>query len=156
MKKRFLAALTGCIVAISGISAFAAAKTIVLDGTAAEIPADMGSIKEMDDRTFVPVRFVSEKLGCTVKYNAIKMNDTLQENVTITDKNNVSYLMIKGENKLYIIPASGNGSVIEMDTAVFIDEAEGRTYIPIRFLAQALGYEVGWDEAAETVSLTAK
>ena len=40
-----------------------------------------------------------------------------------------------------------------MDTAAFIDEEEGRTYVPVRFLAEAMGYTVGWDEATQTVSL---
>lgn len=40
-----------------------------------------------------------------------------------------------------------------MDTNVFIDDSEGRMYIPIRFFAQAMGYTVGWDEATETVRL---
>lgn len=156
MKKRIMAAVLGCIIAMSGISAFAAAEKIVINGVVAEIPEEMGSIKEKDERTFVPVRFVSEQLGCTVKYNAIKMNDELQENVTITDKENISYLMTRGEDLLFVIPPTGNGSVIRMDAAMFIDETEDRTYIPIRFFAQALGYEVGWDEDTQTVSLTKK
>lgn len=35
----------------------------------------------------------------------------------------------------------------------YIDEASERTMIPIRALAEALGYEVGWDEAEERVTL---
>ena len=30
----------------------------------------------------------------------------------------------------------------------------GRMYVPIRFLAEAIGYNVGWDEATQTVTLT--
>ena len=41
-----------------------------------------------------------------------------------------------------------------MDTKAYIDDAESRFYLPIRFLAEAIGYNVGWDEATETVSLT--
>lgn len=156
MKKKLAAAVMTGVMALSSMSAFAAARTIVLNGEVAEIPADMGSIREIDERTFVPVRFVSEKLGCTVRYNSVKMNGVTQENITITDQNKISYLLTKGESLLYVIPNTGNGSVIKMDTEVFIDEAEGRTYIPIRFLAQALGYEVGWDEESGTVSLTAE
>ena len=156
MKKKLLALLTGCIVAFSSMSAFAAAQNIVIDGTTVDIPADMGSIKEMDDRTFVPVRFICEYLGCTVTYNSVSINDEPRESVNIVDKNNVLYLLTRDSDLLYIIPNVGNGSSIQMDTVMFIDDTEGRTYIPIRFLAQALGYEVGWDEASQTASLTAK
>ena len=54
-----LALVLGC----SSISAFAAAQSIVINGTVAEIPAEMGEIIEQDDRTFVPIRFVSEQMG---------------------------------------------------------------------------------------------
>ena len=40
-----------------------------------------------------------------------------------------------------------------MDTAAYIDSADNRTYLPIRFLAEALGYKVGWDESSLTVTL---
>ena len=43
-----------------------------------------------------------------------------------------------------------------MDTAAFIDATEGRTYVPIRYLAEALGYNVGWDETTQTVTLDKK
>lgn len=156
MKKRFLALLTGCIVAFSGMSAFAAAESIVINGTSVDIPADMGSIKEISDRTFVPVRFVSEYLGCNVSYNSIKVNDQLQEAITITDSANTSYLMLSGDNILYVLGTSENSRRITMDVNVFIDNTEDRAYIPVRFLADALGYDVGWDEETQTVSLTSK
>ncbi len=35
----------------------------------------------------------------------------------------------------------------------YIDEASERTMIPLRALAEALGYEVGWEEAEERVTL---
>ena len=41
----------------------------------------------------------------------------------------------------------------EMDTVPVVKD--GRTYAPVRYLAQEFGYEVGWDGAASTVTLTA-
>ena len=135
-------------------SAFAAATSIIIDGQVAEIPAEMGSIKEADNRTFVPIRFVMENLGCTVEYD-----DSLKL-ATITS-DDYAYLIQEGNDSLFMIPfridsskAFVDAKVIQMDTAAFIDNDESRMYIPIRFLAEAIGYTVGWDEATQTVSLT--
>jgi hypothetical protein len=39
-----------------------------------------------------------------------------------------------------------------MDTAAMI--SEGRTFVPVRFIAEALGLTVGWDAGTKTVLLT--
>ncbi len=147
MRKRILSLAVACGFLFQAMSASAAAQNILINGTAVDIPADMGSIREQDDRTFVPVRFVSEYLGCAVNYNGI------QQTATVTDQNGVSYLMQRDSNLLYVLPNTGMAGRYHMDTNVFIDDSEGRMYIPIRFFAQAMGYTVGWDEATETVRL---
>jgi len=43
---------------------------------------------------------------------------------------------------------------IKMDTVPILNKQEGRTYVPIRFIAEAMEYQVGWDEVTETVTLT--
>jgi hypothetical protein len=48
-----------------------------------------------------------------------------------------------------------DGAVTELDAPAFI--AEGRTFVPVRFIAEALGAEADWepkDAAVETVFLT--
>lgn len=155
MKKKLLALLLTCGLACTATTAFAAANQIIIDGQVAEIPADMGSIKERDDRTFVPVRFVMEYLGCSVSYSNTLVNGEVQEGVTVTDQAGTSYLMVRGSKQLYVLPgiAGGYGGPINMDTAAFIDDTEDRFYVPIRFLAQAIGYTVDWDEETQTVTI---
>ena len=51
---------------------------------------------------------------------------------------------------------TGESKSLQMDTAAYIDEAESRTYLPIRFLAEAMDYTVGWDAASGTVTLDSK
>lgn len=152
MKKKLLALLLTCGMAASSITAFAAAENIIIDGVTVEIPADMGSIKEKDDRTFVPVRFVSEYLDHVVKYSSTTVNGVPQESVTVSDAAGTSYLMVRGDDQLYILRAL-DGGAITMDTAAYIDDTEDRFYVPIRFLAEAMGYTVGWDEATQTVTM---
>lgn len=144
MKKFLLITLVCCLI-VTPLSAFAVAENIIIDGETITIPAEMGKVCEVDDRTFVPVRFVTEYLGCTVVYQEE------QQSATITDpKSEIYYFMMAGDDRLFVLP----GAVVLMDTKVFINNEEGRMYVPVRFLAEALGYTVDWDDATQTVTLT--
>lgn len=144
-----------CTASIGGIllcstNAFAVANVIKINGVEAEIPNGMGTIRESDDRTFVPLRFVSEFLKNTVWYD--------DETKTACVSSEEQVIFAQNENStLYVCSkVTGNSTSIEMDTSAFIDAAEGRTYVPIRYLAEAMGYNVGWDEATQTVTLDKK
>ncbi len=148
MKKTVIITLLLCAILLPCLSAGAAAQLITLDGTTLEIPADMGRVQEMDDRTFVPVRFICEYFGCTVSFNEA------QQSATITDKNNTSYLVMDGSNQLFVLPNFDAPMLYNMDTKTFIDQTDERMYVPLRFLAEAMKFTVNWDDATETVSIT--
>lgn len=151
---KYMRALFSGVVALAifltGVTAIAAANTIVIDGTVASIPPDMGRIQEKDSRTFVPIRFVSEFLKNEVWYDA--------EIKTAAIESGDDLIFIQNSNaELNVISKStGVPRKIYMDTAAFIDASENRMYIPIRYLAESLGYVVGWDEGTQTVSLNKK
>ncbi len=141
-----------CLAALifSSISAFAAANTIKIDGTVAEIPKGMGEIREKDNRTFVPFRFVSEALKYKVWYDDASKTAYVSSDeklLCVQDGNSVLFSVSK---------TTGESKSLQMDTAAYIDEAESRTYLPIRFLAEAMDYTVGWDAASGTVTLDSK
>ena len=152
MKKltALLAAL--CITLCGTMPAFAVAQSIVLNGVPSEIPSDMGEIIEQDDRTFVPIRFVSENMGKTVKYDE-KINAAI-----ILDKSDM-YIIQEGAMNIFKISDMGETVTTPMDTNTFVkqyDEAGGgRMYVPIRFVSEAFGYTVGWDDATQTVTIDA-
>lgn len=57
--------------------------------------------------------------------------------------------------KSYTLSVSGRQEAREMDVSPFL--ANGRTYVPVRYLAYALGVpdqDVGWDNKSKTVALT--
>ena len=150
MNQFFRKNLTSLIIALlilAPSSAFSAADSIIIDGVPAEIPADMGRIQEKDDRTFVPIRFISEFLN-----NAVWYDDAVK---TATIESEKSLIFIQNGNCVLniISKEKGTSDVITMDTVAFIDPSEGRTYIPIRYLAESLDYTVGWDEKTQTVTL---
>lgn len=83
-----------------------------------------------NDRTLIPVRTFSESLGYNVDY------DNENRTVTITGNDRIIKLAI-GDNDLTV-----NDEVTIMDTAAQI--VNDSTYIPIRFVAEALGYIVDY------------
>lgn len=147
-KLKVLSASAICFVMVfTSLYGFAAASLIKIDGVSAEIPENMGGIRERDNRTFVPLRFVSEFLNYTVWFDDVSKTAY----VSSDDK---LLLVQDGNSTLYSVSKlTGESTSVQMDTSAYIDENEGRIYLPIRFLAEAMNYTVGWDTESETVTL---
>ena len=86
----------------------------------------------VDNRTMVPIRVITELLGGTADWN----EETKEVTLTI------------------------DGKVIRMTVGVVLEKygvapviINGRTYVPIRFVADELGAETSWDEATKTVTI---
>ena len=91
-----------------------------------------------DNRTFVPVRFVAERLGAEVGWE----NDTQTAVITkgghtIRMKVGALTYTLDGVEKKLDVPAEFTPSV----------NNEFRTMVPVRFVTEALGYQVEWDQA---------
>ena len=93
------------------------------------------------DRTMLPARFVAENLGAVVSWNGDN------ESVTIEGNNRYIELFV-GSNLAKI-----DGETITLDSTPFIQN--GRTYVPVRFISEALGANVEWVEALQQVIITA-
>lgn len=92
------------------------------------IASDPGPI-QMKGTTFVPVRSLFESIGAKIGYN----NDS----VTVTyGKQLLAF-------KVYSTKATLDGKSMQMPAAPL--SYQGRTYVPLRFLAQAFGARVAWD-----------
>ncbi len=95
-----------------------------------------------DNRTFVPIRFVSEELGAQVEWE----NDT-QTAVITKDGRTVRMQVgaltytLDGEEKAMDVPAEFTPSV----------GGNFRTMVPVRFVTEALGYQVEWDQTRNLV-----
>ena len=86
-----------------------------------------------NDRTRVPIRFITESLGGQVAWNEAAKEVTL----TIGGK----------EIKMTI------GKVLEKYGVAPVIIGE-RTFVPVRFVADELGVTVAWDDATKTVTIT--
>ena len=92
------------------------------------------------DRTMLPVRFVAENLGATVAWD----EETSTATLTCGD--------IEIKITIGATTATINGEEKPLDAPAFIENS--RTYLPVRFVAEALGAAVAWDGATSTATLT--
>ena len=110
---------------------------ITVDGTV--MKTDVPPFIDENARTMVPVRFVSEALGCHVNWNATDQRVRISRPGTIVD--------LHINRKM----ARVNNAEQELDTAAVL--TEGRTMVPLRFLAETFGLQVNWNNDSRTVAI---
>lgn len=96
-----------------------------------------------DNRTFLPFRAVFEAMGADVS-NEGSVITAVRGDRTLT--------MTIGESQASVT-VGGVTLPLAMDVAPYVDTTTWRTYVPVRFAAQALGCAVGWDQEAYTAIL---
>jgi hypothetical protein len=96
-----------------------------------------------NSRTFLPLRFVANALG--IPDADITYDDATQK-VTIVDGAAMMVKLSIGSTYLFV-----NGIPTTMDVAPEI--IAGRTFLPISWIAQALGFNATWDAVTQTVTL---
>lgn len=135
----FLTACAACtIFAASGpVAALAqqnADVTVIVNGS--RMNFDQPPV-EQAGRVFVPLRGVFEQLGASVVYQNGTINAT-------GDGRNVSLQI--GSNQ-----ATVDGQSQTLDSPPFVEGS--RTLVPLRFVAQALGASVDWNNNTSTVTI---
>jgi hypothetical protein len=113
--------------------------TILVNGV--KIDSDVSPFINGNERTMVPVRFISEALNYNVDW------DSKESIVTVTDGKKTVKLSI--DKKIFTI----NDANKAMDTAA-VSLPPGRTMVPVRFVSEALGAKVGWNGNTKTVTIT--
>lgn len=112
---------------------------VLLDGQAfeAEVPSFI-----YGDRTLVPVRFVAERLGAKVDW----------------DQSTKTAIVTRGSDEIRLTIDSNqvvlNNQTRTLDNnstprLVTFSNNDSRTMVPVRFVSEAFGYEVGWDSEYE-------
>jgi hypothetical protein len=94
------------------------------------------------NRTLVPIRFISEAFGADVQW------DGISRVVTVSLNNKVVKLQI------------GNNQALVDDKFVPLEQppviVKGRTFVPIRFIAETFGADVQWDGFSKTITIIYK
>ncbi len=135
--KRILSTILAMIIALSCASFTAFAESdirIVIDGEYKTF--DVMPVIE-NSRTLVPMRGIFETLGAVVNWD--------EDTRTVMAAKGETVVMLQIDNKTAWV----NGEAKELDAAAKL--LEDRTMVPIRFVAEALGCKVEWDEAQRRV-----
>lgn len=93
-------------------------------------------------RAMVPLRTIFEALGAVVKYNA-------ETETVIATKGLTSINLQIGNSHARV-----NGKTINIEVPARI--IDGRTLVPLRFVSEALGASVDWDNVTKTVKIESK
>ena len=112
--------------------------SVQLDGQALTFTDAVPQV--VDQRTFLPFRAVFEAMGAEVS-NADSTITAVRGDTTLTMK--------LGETAATVIK-NGVEIPLTMDVAPYVDAGTWRTYVPVRFAAQAFDCAVGWDQDTST------
>ncbi len=96
-----------------------------------------------NDRTLIPLRFVTEALGADVSWDQATKTATVEQDGIRCDITIGKADMLVTEN--------GNTTTVTMDTQAVLKDS--RTFVPIRYVAESLGAWVGWSNAYKTVEI---
>lgn len=101
--------------------------------------------ENQNGRIMVPVRAVMEALGATVE-------NIENKTVKISD-GDTSITMAYGAKQVSV---EKNGTTEQMDLDVASYLKQDRLYVPLRFVSEAFGYEVDWDQDYQSVIILDK
>lgn len=130
----------GLCLALSVCGALAAEGdiTVQLNGEALTFTDAVPQVR--DQRTYLPFRAVFEAMGAEVDYEG---------NVITAVRGGKTLTMTVGSAEA-AVEENGVTLPIRMDVAPYVDAATWRTYVPVRFAAQAFDCVVGWDQQTLT------
>lgn len=144
LTRLFLAlAMAGALLCGAAMAAEDGSITVQLDGRTLTFTDAQPQMK--DSRTFLPFRALFEELGAEVLYD--------QETCVVTAiRGDRTITMTLGSNELTITEGE-KSSTVTMDVVPYVDVETWRTYVPVRFAAQALDCVVDWEQETYTVSI---
>jgi hypothetical protein len=99
----------------------------------------------IEGRTLLPIRWVAEPLGASIGW------DANEKKVTVLLKDTIIELWI-GKN---VARVNGVDTPIDPNNPKVVPMIiQGRTMLPVRFVAENLGCQVDWDANTKTVTIT--
>jgi hypothetical protein len=119
------------------VTAAMAAAQVKVNGEV--LSCDVPPVK-IGGRIMAPLRSIFEALGAKVDWNA-----STKTIVAVGEAANVQ--LVIGNQRAIV-----NGKSVTLDTPAMI--IRGATMVPVRFVSEAMGAEVEWIEAMQTVSIT--
>lgn len=129
--------LTVLLIAFLPATAAADAIGVHIDGRLQSFDAPP---RVVQGRTLVPMRAIFEALGAEVQWDAATQTVTASRGATT-----IALTLSRAEARV-------DAMTVRLDVPARI--IDGRTFVPLRFVGEALGADVVWDAAARTVRIT--
>lgn len=141
MKKKVF--MTAAAVAASMVFAAVSAQAVDIKVNGEKIETETPAVI-VDERTLVPLRAVSEALGCDVSWDG----DT--QGITLTDGDSLYFTWI-GRDHVFKTSAVElqDTSVMDVPPVIMNDF----TMVPLRAISEIFGAQVGWDGATSTATV---
>jgi hypothetical protein len=125
------------------IKLYVGSKVIIINETPGVLDSEP-YIDKNSGRTMVPLRAIGEAIGATVTF------EPKEQRVDIV-KNSVLIQLWIGRPKARI---NGVSVDIDPDKPVYPVIVKGRTFLPLRFIAEAFEFKVDWDAPTQRITLT--
>lgn len=90
----------------------------------------------VEEEMFIPLRGILQEFGYQVNWDATQKTAVL--------KNKDQHIQLTVNNKTALV----NGSTVAVDSSPVIED--GQVYIPLRFVGQAIGADVNWNNQTQT------
>ena len=136
--KYFISPILVALIVFSSFSAFANNEiSVYVNGKRVMFDVKPQTI---NDRTMVPIRAIFEAMGAVVDWDS-------NTQTAISTKDNTTVKMALNSTTMYV-----NDAPVAMDVAPQI--IDNRTLSPARYVAEAFGFTVNWDEGTRSVLIS--
>lgn len=125
---------------------FASEKPISIKVDGKEAMSDVAPYINAHDRTMVPVGFLSENLGCKVKWEA--------GDIVAVENSTTRIVFTIGDYTARVTDLETNAVRLAVSDARPVWK-EDEVMVPLRFISEELNVKVDWDDASRQVSILA-
>ncbi len=137
MKKRLVAVFLTSVMIAQSVPAMAANVRFEVDGL---VEADAGTVINRNGYNLLGMREVFELLGADVDWNS-------SDRCVTATKDGKTIKLYVNTSRAYV-----DGEAVKLPTPCV--NVDGHVYVPVRFVSDALGYDIQWDQASSKVSIT--
>ncbi len=138
--RKMLSILLGMLILVPSGAVMAQKSVSVTINNEKVVFEDGAPFIDSNNRTLVPIRFISEELGAHVEW------DQLAQTVTIIKKEMKVNLTV-GQKTMIV-----SGKTKTMDTSPIMKE--GRLFVPVKYIGELLDVDVEWLSKENTVAIT--
>lgn len=130
------------VMALPALAAYDYNVDVYVNDKQVSFPDQKAFVDNSVGRTYVPVRFVSEALGCNVSWDDKTQTAKIAKGGTWVD------IQIGSINPKITDVDSGKVSTMTIDAPAML--VNDRTMVPLRFVSEALKAAVSWKPSADT------